>query len=185
MIISVAHAASEAASHGNHGVLQDPTFWAGVSFFVVVIGLYKFLRGGLKTFFGVRAEKIKNKINDARKLREDTQKLLAEFEKKLHGADEEADAIVRNAQDVATRLKKETKADLDKEISKKENQALLKIKKNQDQAIQEIRNHVADISMSVTEEILTQIIEGEKANSLVFDAIEELPERIKQTGLVA
>jgi F-type H+-transporting ATPase subunit b len=180
MIISVAHAASHAAAHaGGHSTLQDPTFWAGVSFVVVVVGLYSPLKKGIKTLFGVRAEKIKNKLSDARALREDTQKLLADYEKKLHNAEQEADAIVEEARSAALRFKNETKEQLENDLAQKEKQATGKIKMAQNMALEEIRNHVANISMEVTEIVVSDVLKGEKASRLIDEAINELPEKVK------
>ena len=88
----VAHAA-----HGHGPFYHDPTFWVAISFIVVVVALAKPIGSILKSLIIKRADNIKKSLEEAKALKEQAQELLAEYEKKQRGAEEEAKKIIEKA----------------------------------------------------------------------------------------
>ena len=64
------------------GFLSTPEFWVAVSFvgFVLLIMYFK-VPGKMGALLDDRADKIRNELDEARRLREEAQAMLAEFER--------------------------------------------------------------------------------------------------------
>jgi F-type H+-transporting ATPase subunit b len=90
-----------------------PEFWVAVSFviFVAVLGyfgVHKLMVKGIDD----RRDRIKAELDEARRLKAEAEALLAQYRRKQHEAEEEAQAIVANAKAEAERLAKEAEAKL-------------------------------------------------------------------------
>ena len=84
---------------------MEPEFWVAVAFFIFVgiawkMGAFKALVDGLDG----RSAKISAELEDARQLREEAQRVLADYQKRRQQAESEADDIVKAARAEAERL---------------------------------------------------------------------------------
>ena len=83
----------------------DATFWAFVSLLIVfAIAIYLKVPGMIAKSLDARIARIELDLAEARKLREDAQALLDEYEAKRKAAEGEAEAIVAAAHEEAERL---------------------------------------------------------------------------------
>src|SRR5690606_41292399 len=74
------------------------TIWATIALFIFVgILLYLKTPSMLASYLDKRAERIRNELDEARKLREDARQLLAESQRKRQAAEQAAAAIVAAA----------------------------------------------------------------------------------------
>ena len=75
--------------------MGDATFWALVALIIfLAVVVYLKVPGMIGKSLDDRAEKIRNELEEARKLREEAQALLAEYQKKRKEAEKEAGDIV-------------------------------------------------------------------------------------------
>ena len=159
--------------------LSGGEFWVLVAF-ILFVGFMvwkarKALVGGLDS----RAARIKAEIDEAQRLREEAQALLADYQKKQREALGEAEAMVKQAGEEATRLKAKAETELAAALKRREQQALDRIAQAEAQALAEVRNLAADLAVAATQKILTDKLDPAKAQSLVSDAIAELPRRLQ------
>ena len=77
--------------------LNDPTFWVMVAFFVFVGALARPISGAIAAALDKRADKIRADLEEAEKLREEAQNLLASYQRQQRDAVKEAEAIVEHA----------------------------------------------------------------------------------------
>lgn len=175
-MISAAYAA-EAGAHA-------APFYATAEFyvalaFVVVVGLafrpvFRAIGAGLDN----RATHIKAKLDEARKLREDAQALLADYQRKQRDALQEAEGIIAHAKTEADRLKRDAAAQLDDAIKRREQQAIDRIAQAEQQALAEVRNQAVDIAMAATAKLIADKMDAAKQNALIDGAIKDLPNRL-------
>ncbi|KAF0142469.1 MAG: F-type H+-transporting ATPase subunit b [Rhodospirillaceae bacterium] len=154
-------------------------FWVAVAFAVVVGGAFKRVVRGIGAALDMRAEKIKAKLDEARRLREEAQHLLAEYQRKQRDAMREAETIVARAQAEAARQKKESLAELEEATRRREAQALSRIAQAEAQAIAEVRNLAIDIAVAATRRLMAENLDPKRAGALVDQAILELPLRLQ------
>jgi len=154
-------------------------FWVLVAF-ILFVGFMvwkarKALVGGLDS----RAARIKAEIDEAQRLREEAQALLGEYQKKQREALGEAEAMVKQAEEESKRLTVKAEADLAAAMKRREQQALDRIAQAEAQALAGVRNLAADLAVAATQKILVEKLDPAKAQSLVSDAIAELPRRLQ------
>ena len=148
---------------------MDQTFYAFVAlvlFFGVVVwaGGHKKAGAALDS----RAKLIENELADARKLRKDAEKLLADYKQKKLDAEMEAADIIASAKSQAVEFAAEAKKKLGETIARRTKQAEAKIALAEAAAVKEVRGHATDLAIAAA----TNIIAGAKGNAkLVADSI--------------
>ncbi len=182
---TIAEHAGEAAhvahvAHGHGPFYHDPTFWVSISFAIVIIALAKPIGGLLKSMIIKRADNIKKSLEEAKELKEQAQELLAEYEKKQRGAEEEAKKIIAKAEAYADSLKKEATMQLEASMAKKEQDALNKIKQAEKDALQEVSTMAVKISIEAVAKYIEENSKDLDIDKLVEGAISELPDKLKQ-----
>lgn len=158
---------------------MDATFWAFVSL-VLFIGLIAYLKvpGKIGAALDKRADTIAKELEEARKLREEAQGLLAEYQRKRREAELEAEAIVAEAKVEAERLTSEANEALEEMIERRTKAAERKIEQAEGQAIAEVRAKAADIAVAAAREILSKTVDGKVADDLLAKSIKEVESRL-------
>lgn len=109
-------------AHGEEVFYQTAEFWVGFAFILVVVLLFKPLGKMLKSMLVKRRSEIIDQITQAEHLRDDAQKLLAQYEKKFLHAKDEANEILERSEKEIELLKNDElqKLEQDLEIRRKE-----------------------------------------------------------------
>ena len=158
---------------------HGPEFWVLVAFILFVGVVVWKARGAILGTLDGRAARIRAEIDEARRLRDEAQALLAEYQKKQREALGEAESMIRQAEDEARRLRAKLEAELAGALKRREQQALDRIAQAEAQALAEVRNLAADLAIAATETLLVAKLDPAKAEALVSDAIAELPRRLQ------
>ena len=159
-------------------MLADPSFWVGLAFMLTVALIAKPIWRGISSSLDEHAEKIRAQIEEARKLREDAQALLADYQRKQREALAEAEKIVHQARQDAERLKSEAEAELARSIERRRAQANERISQTEAQALASVRDTAIDVAVAATEKLIKDKVTGDKQAALVDQAIQELPSRL-------
>src|ERR1700754_4033722 len=95
-------------------MLLEPETWVAVAF-VILMGVFGWLgvHRTVLTALDHRAERIKAELDDARRLKEEAAKVLAEYKTRRASAEREAEDIVTNAKSEAERIATEAKAKME------------------------------------------------------------------------
>lgn len=173
MIISPAYAAGAEGA----AFYATPDFWVLVAFVLVVGFAFRPLGRAIGAMLDTRAEKIRAKIEQARSLREDSQAMLAEYQRKQRDALQEAEAIVQHAREEAARMKTQAEKDMAESITRRERQAMDRIAQAEAQALAQVRNMAVDIAMRAAGQMIAENVKAEQANHLIDDSIKGLPEK--------
>ena len=160
-------------------MLATPEFWVLVSF-VLFIGLLVYLKvpGKVGTLLDERADRIAKELDEARKLREEAQGLLADYERRRRDADKEAEAIIAQAREEAEIFATETRQKLGETIERRGRMAEEKIAQAEAYAIKEVQAAAADIAIAAATRIIMQEVQGAKADQLVDDSIASLKSKL-------
>lgn len=158
--------------------LHEPEFWVSVAFVIVVALIYRPAMKAIGASLDSRASHIRVQIEEARKLREDAQALLAEYQRKQRDALAEAEKIIQQAKEEAVRIRAEAEEDLTRAIDRRKQQALDRIAQTEAQAIAQVRNLAVDVAMTAAERLVRENLSPAQAQGLVEKAIAELPKRL-------
>ena len=160
-------------------MFQDPTFWVLVAFigFVGVLVYFK-VPGMVTKGLDARAEKIKADLEDADALLKEAQDLLASYQKKQREAADEAQEIKARAKEEGKRIVENGRARLEDSLQRREKLAMDRITQAEASALDEIRALTVDIALDATRDLLADNLSDHKANAMLDDAIKELPGRL-------
>ena len=129
---------SEFDNHHYEVFYKSPEFWVGMAFVLVVVVLIKPISKMVKSALINRRQGIIDRINEAEKLRDEAQELLAQYERKfLHAKDE--------AQEILDKSSAEIKNLTEYELQKMEKELAIRQKevdRTIDSAIEKTKNEV-------------------------------------------
>lgn len=154
---------------------MDAEFWVAAAFVVFVgilayFGTFKALLSSIDN----RSARIKAELEDARILREEAQRVLADYQRRRQEAEKEAEDIVRNARVEAERLAAETQAKLADFVASRQRMAEQKIAQAEAQATADVRAAAAEAAVRASEAILRREATGATGESLVAQGLSEV-----------
>jgi F-type H+-transporting ATPase subunit b len=158
--------------------LLDPAFWVGLAFVLVVAFIARPAGKAITSSLDGRAATIRAQIEEARKLREDAQALLAEYQRKQRDAMAEAEKIIQQAKEDAVRLRSDAEQDLARAIERSKKQALERIAQSEAQAVAQVRDLAVDVALKAAEGLLRENLSAAQQQAMVDQAVGELPKRL-------
>lgn len=158
---------------------MDATFWALVAlvlFFALIayMGVPKMVTKVLDA----RADRISNELLEARRLREEAQQLLAEYQRKRKKAEAEAQAIVSGATREAESIVAEAREKSQEYVARRTLLAEQKIARAEQEAIAEVRGRAVDIAVAAAARILAEKVPGETGAALFESSLQEVKARM-------
>ena len=157
--------------------LKDPALWVALAFWgFVAILMIKRVPGALAGALDDRADQIRQELEEARKLRQEAQILKADYERKKHEAEAEAEEIILLAQKEAEILATETEEKLAEQLERRTRQAEDKIARAEQQAISEVQRTATALSIKAAKHLLRNGAVQSDNNSLVEEAIRTIPQ---------
>ena len=156
-------------------LLQETENWVALGFLLflgllVYLGVHRTVTGSLDQ----RQARIKGELDEARRLKDEAQALLAEFQRKGREAEKEAEAIIGGAKAEAERIAGEAKARMEDFVARRTKMAEAKITQAEAQALADVRAAAADAAVIAAEKILSVAAKGEVAANLLKQGIEDV-----------
>ena len=173
--MSTAWAAGEA---GSEAFYHAPEFWVMVAFVILIAGTAKTVFRMATEALDKRGRTINDQIEEAVRLREEAQDLLASYERKQRDAAEEAERIVERASAEAERLSEQAAADLEAALKRRERQAMDRISQAEATALDEIRALAVDVALDAAAKLLADKMTAGKSNDMIDQAIKDLPKKL-------
>ena len=156
-------------------VLMTPEFWVAVSFFLFVGALLYFgVHKKLASVLDARAAAIAKELDEARRLREEAEKVLADYRRKECDAAKEAQAIISLAAKEAEILAAETRRSMTEHFERRMKLAEDKIARAEAEALREVRAAAADAAIAAAQAVIAQKLTPEAADKLVKQGIDAL-----------
>ena len=158
--------------------MPTPEAWVAICF-VCFLGLLIYLGAHTRVTGALdqRQARIKSELDEASRLRQEAQDLLAEFERKGHAAESEAEAIIASAKAEAERLAAEAKQRMEEFVGRRTKMAEAKIAQAEAQALADVRAAAADTAVAAAERILSAAAKGKVAEDLLARGIEDIKKR--------
>src|SRR5437660_5306949 len=156
-------------------MLFEAEFWVAVGFFLFVgVLVYFGVRHMVSAALDKRSARIKSELDDARRLRDEAEKLLADYLRKRQQADEEAAAILTGARAEAERVAAEARAKMEEFVARRSQMAQAKIAQAEAQALADVRAAAAEAAVAAAERILVQTAKGPVADELIDRGISDV-----------
>ncbi len=155
---------------------MDPTQWATFWAFMallVFLGLLVYLKvpGRIVAALDERSTKIRTQLEDARRLREEAQALLADYQRRRNEAESEAEAIVAQARREADALTEEARVRMQDFVTRRTKAVEARIAQAVAQAVSEGRNRAVDVATAAAARILGEQAQGTMGDQLIDRSI--------------
>jgi F-type H+-transporting ATPase subunit b len=157
----------------------EPETWVAVAF-IILMGVFVWLgvHRTVLTALDHRAERIKAELDDARKLKDEAAKVLAEYKARRATAEREADEIIANARAEAERIAADAKTKMEDFVARRTKTAEGKIALAEAQALADVRAAAADAAVQAASAILSQSVKGSLADDLLAKGIAEVRQKL-------
>ncbi len=158
-------------------LLADGEFWVLIAVVVFAAVVWKPMRRTIIGSLDERALRIRAELDEARKLREEAEQLLAQYQQKQREAAAEAEAIVAHAREESERLALQSARDLEQALARRQRLAEERIAQAEQKALAEIRAVAVDVAIGAAREVIVAQIDEERGAALLDTAIAALPQR--------
>jgi F-type H+-transporting ATPase subunit b len=160
-------------------MFAEPEFWVAVAFVIFVgvlvyVGVPKMMLKALDD----RGKRVQADLDEARRLKEEAQKLLAEYQGKQRQAEGEAAAIIAGAKAEAERIAADAKIKMEEFVARRTKMAETKIAQAETQAVADVRAAAAEAAVAAAELILTESVKGKVADDLIARGIGDVKAKL-------
>jgi len=150
-------------------------FWVAVAFFLLLALFgYMGVHRTILTALDHRRDRIKQDLDDARRLRDEAAALLADYKKRHASAEREAQDIITSAKEEAERIAAEAKVKMEDFVARRTKSAEAKIAMAEAQAVADVRAAAAEAAVTAATQVLSQSVKGGIADSLIEKGIGEV-----------
>jgi F-type H+-transporting ATPase subunit b len=160
-------------------LLADGEFWVLLAVIVFAAIVWKPVRRTVTGALDERAARIRADLDEARKLREEAEQLLAQYEQRQREGAAEAEAIVAHAREEAERIAAQSARDLDEALVRRQRLAEERVAQAEQKALDEIRAVAVDVAIGAAREVIVSQIDEERGAALLDAAIAALPQRLR------
>jgi F-type H+-transporting ATPase subunit b len=159
-------------------ILHSPEFWVAVGFVILVVAIAKPVGRAFGSMLDARSGRIKETLDEATRLREEAQHLLAEHQRKQRDAVRETEEMLARAKEEAERLAAEAVDNLEVALKRREEMAHDKIARAEAEALQQVRETAVDVAVAATRKLIADKLDQGRRDALVDEAISELPDKL-------
>ncbi|MEI6985678.1 MAG: F0F1 ATP synthase subunit B [Rhodospirillaceae bacterium] len=155
-------------------MLKDATFWVAISFVIFAVVAYKFVWAQLMGTLDQRGIRIKQELDEAQRLREDAERVMADCKKRQGQIETDANNILVYAREEAARIRQQAEIDVQAAVKRREAQAIERIAQAEAQALAEVRSVAVDLAMAATRRLFEDRVASGAPDPLVDSSIKGL-----------
>ena len=161
-------------------MIIDATFWVAISFFIFLgVLIYFKIPQKVITALNESIDSIKNEVDDAESLKEESENILSEYEKKISNSKNEVEQMINLATEEADRTVLKTNEEFHLQMENRKKNTEDRIKQMKNQALKDIKNASVKISIQAVEELLKNSLDKNKLNKIFASSIEETKSALK------
>jgi F-type H+-transporting ATPase subunit b len=147
--------------------------WLLIALAILVAAVWKPVSRTIVGALDGHAAKVRAELDEAKRLREEAQSLLAEHKRQLAAGQDHARSISEQARRETERQAERHRAELEASLARRTEQALGRIAQEEARAVQDVRNQAATLAIRTTRRLLADQVDSKHAQVLVDRAIEE------------
>ena len=160
-------------------MFSDPQFWVAVAFVAFIAAIFNPVRKILTTNLDSQIKDIKDKIDEAENLKNETQVTLSEVKKRQNDVQAEIADIHKEAEKKVKQLEEIAESKLKDQIAKRQVLAEAKIEQLTRDANNMIQSHISSTAIAATISILEQKLNNQEQQKLIVKSIKELGSAFK------
>ena len=160
-------------------MFSDPQFWVAVAFVAFIAAIFNPVRKILTTSLDAQIKDIKDKIEEAENLKNETQITLSEIKQRQNDVQVEIQAIHKDAEKKVKQIEQLSEEKLKNQIAKRQVLAEAKVDQLTRDANNLIQSHITLTAIEATISILQQKLNTEEQQKLIDTSIQELGSALK------
>ena len=161
-------------------MIIDATFWVAVAFFIFIgVLIYFKIPKKISDALNENINTIKDEVDEAEKLKEESKNILSEYEKKISNAKTEIKIMLDSASDEAEKNVLKTNEELHDQMENRKKNAEDRIKQMKNQALKDIKNASVKITINSVESLLKNSLDKNKLNKIFTASVEETKSALK------
>ena len=149
-------------------------FWTIITFLVLVALLTKFAWKPLLQALDARQESIRKSLDDAQTAKRELERLQQESAQIIRKAHAEAESIVSRSWSDGEKLREEMKQKARAEADAIMKESRRQIELETSRALRQIRNEVADLSITIASKLIQRNVSREDNNRLVEETLRQI-----------
>ncbi|MDC6482511.1 ATPase [Pelagibacteraceae bacterium] len=155
-------------------MIIDATFWVAISFliFIGVLIYFKIPQKIISTL-NESINSIKDEVENAETLKEESKHILSEYEKKISSAKNEVKQMIATATEEADKAVLKTNEEFHIQMENRKKNTEDRIKQMKNQAIKDIKNDSVKVSIQAVEVLLKNSLDKNKLNKIFASSIED------------
>jgi len=148
--------------------------------FLLFVGTLVYLKvpGMLGQKLDERAASIRSDLDEARKLREEAQKVLASYERKQKEAQEQADRIVVQAREEAEQAAVDAKEEIRRAIARRLQAAEDQIASAEARVVRDVRDQAIAVAISAARDVIAKQMSAADGDALIDAGIGEVEAKL-------
>lgn len=159
-------------------ILENEYNWLILSFLIFCFILMKFGKSALLGVLDGRIEEIKKELEVSESLRVEAQELLAQYQRKQRDAEKEAEQIIAKAEQNVLQIRKNAEDDLAETLKRREQQLKDRLKQMEEAAVQDIREHAANLAVEATAQIIIEKLGKTESDKLLDSSIKQAAQNL-------
>ena len=150
--------------------------FAIINFAILVVGLKVFLYKPVCNMLDSRREEVINNLNSAEEAKLEAQKLKDEYAAQIQNARTEAQDIINQAAKIGEQTKADIVTEAREEASRLTAKAQAEIAREKTEALNEIRNEIADLAVLAASKVVGKTIDVADHQNMVNNFVKEVGE---------
>ncbi len=150
--------------------------FAIINFCILVVGLKVFLYKPVCNMLDSRREEVINNLNSAEEAKLEAQKLKDEYAAQIQNARAEAQDIINQAAKIGEQTKADIVTEAREEASRLTAKAQAEIAREKTEALNEIRNEIADLAVLAASKVVGKTIDVADHQNMVDNFVKEVGE---------
>ena len=155
-------------------MFSDPQFWVAVAFVIFIIAIFNPVKKILNSSLDSKIKEIKNSIEEAENLKDETQITLSNIKKRQNEVELEIKEINEKAKEMIQILVSSSKIKFNKLSEKKEILAQAKIEQLGREANLNIQKYISQTSIESAITLLEKNINQDEKQNLINNSVKEL-----------
>jgi len=147
-----------------------------VNFTLLAVLLYFLAYKPILRMLDERSARIKQGLDDAEQASRRAAEMEKEFEQRLADARKEGQEIVAQATQMSEKARQEILATAREEARAQVDKAKEEISRERDLAMAELRQQVADLSLSISEKVIGESLDQQRQRDLIAEFLEQTEE---------
>jgi len=161
--------------HQHESLLADPRTWVGVAFVIFFLIFGRKIWNVLTTLLDNRATAIRAELDEAARLRQEAEALLAEARLQRETALRDAEAMLTQAREEASRVAEAARTAASAAGTRRERLAIDRIAAAEKAAVSDVRLAAADIAARAAEVVIKREFNADADSRLIDQSIQGLP----------